>query len=311
MENFHGFDDDMFTGSQKIDFHSFKNGDHKFRVLPPFEKGKLFLQVDLHWGFTDENGRKKALKCTKWTHKQCAICDEVDRLKGEIEQLKASPAATQQQKDELTALTETKEKRVSDIKKKATYLWNILTEEGAQKVLQLSWNGHDPLHQKVKFFWEQKKINVTDPRNNYLMWVSRTGLNAKTRYAYEVLEQNVRALENLKPLIDLSKVYKETTPAELKAVVEQGFVGLAESDPNDRDFSADMPTMDQMTNTTATPAPQTQTPIEKEFKETSPQTSQTPVYTEPLPVEPSPTLNTNLQGAVEDETERLMKMMQE
>ena len=181
MENFYGFDDGMFSAGTKIDFHGFKNGEHKFRILPPYAPGKLFLQVDLHWGFTDENGRKKALKCTKYSHKVCAICDEVDRLKGELETLKLRPTATPEEKNEVLKLIEAKESRISEIKKKPTYLWNILTEEGAQKVLQLSWNGHDPLMQKVKFYWEQKKINVTDPNHNYLIWCSRTGEKAKTR----------------------------------------------------------------------------------------------------------------------------------
>lgn len=306
MENFYGFDDDMFSASQKIDFHSFKNGQHKFRILPPYAPGKLFLQVDLHWGFTDENGRKKALKCTKWTHKKCAICDEVDRLKAEVETLKATPTPTPQAMEEMKKLIEDKEKRISDIKKKPTYLWNILTEEGAQKVLQLSWNGHDPLHQKVKFYWEQKKINVTDPRANYLIFVERSGMNAKTRYAYEVLEQNVRALENLKPLIDLSKVYKETTPAELQAIVEQGFVGLPETDPNDRDFTAEMPSglgaSAAPTTATTTTAASTPAPAAEQ-----PKTSDVP-YQQTPPVQP--TLNQANQATVDAETDNLMKMLQ-
>lgn len=321
MTEHYGFDDDMFAGSQKIAFHGFKNGDHKFRILPPFAKGKLFVQVDLHWGFTDENGKKKALKCTKWTHKNCAICDEVDKLKSEVELLKATPTPTQADKEANTALIEDKEKRISDIRKKPTYLWNILTENGEQKVLQLSWNGHDPLHQKVKFFWEQRKINVTDPVHNYLMFCSRTGLNAKTRYSYEVLEQNVLKLENLKPLIDLDKVYKETTPAELKAIVEQGFVGLPETDPNDRNFSADLPSglgnaeaPSQGSNSTqATSTPTTEsTPANTSgpsqnggstgpSTQTSPSSSTTTL--------PPNTLNAANQATADDEHARLMAML--
>lgn len=230
MTDFFGFSDSMFN-TMKINFHTFKNGEHKFRVLPPFAQDKLFEKVDLHWGYTDMNGAKKALKCTQWTHKQCAICNEVEKLKGEIELLKQD-VSTPDRKFIAEQIV-FKEKRMGDIKRKPTYLWNIQTEDGGMKVLQLSWNGHDALFQKVSFFWKQRKINVTDLNNNYLMFCSRTGQNAKTRYQYEVLEQFVRKIELTSPLIDLSKVYADTTPSQLQEIVDQGCASVPDSDPND------------------------------------------------------------------------------
>jgi hypothetical protein len=298
MTQFHGFDDGMFSNTQKIDFHGFKNGEHKFRILPPFAPGKLFHQVDLHWGFTDEAGKKKALRCTKYSHKTCAICDEVDRLKGEIELLKSKPCATSDEKTENDKMIVDKETRIGDIKKKPTYLWNIVTENGEQKVLQLSWNGHDPLLQKVKFFWEQRKINVTDVNNNYLIFCSRTGLAVKTRYQYEVLEQNIKKLEGLKPLIDLTVVYKESTPAELKAIVEQGFVGIPDADPNDRSFEA-MPA-----GTTAQSALQTTASTQQTTPPPANNTAQQTVQAPPAE------LSAENKQVVDAEAERLMKMLQ-
>lgn len=301
-QQYYGFDDDMFSAGTKINFHGFKNGEHKFRVLPPYAPGKLFLQVDLHWGFTDENGRKKALKCTKYSHKTCAICDEVDKLKGQVELLKGLVPTSEDHKKELTKQITDLEARIGDIKKKPTYLWNIMLDSGEQKVLQLSWNGHDPLNQKVKFYWEQKKINVTDPRNSYGLWCSRTGEKAKTRYQYEVLDQTVRALTDLKPLVDLGKVYKESTPQELKQIVDQGFVGLPSEDPNDRQFAADMPSG---------------IPAENQAKQEAPQTeTKAPVYETPkaenLAVQPSAptTLATDVAKTADEEAEALMKALQ-
>lgn len=253
-----GFTDDMFSDTQRIKFHGFKNGEHRFRILPPFAKGQLYAQVDLHWGFTDENGAKKSLKCTKWTHKTCAICDEVDRIKGEIEMIKNNPSQFPTIEESNMAIEE-REKRVSDIKRKPTYLWNILTEDNLPKVLQLSWNGHEPLLNKVKFLWEQSRVNVTDPENSMQMWCSRTGQNAKTRYQYELIANSGRKLENIQTLIDLTKVYKDTTPAELKGIVERGYVLNTSEDPNDRDFTAAPPTTTQTqqpTNTQQQAAPQ-------------------------------------------------------
>lgn len=296
-----GFDDGMFSDTQKIKFHGFKNGEHRFRVLPPFAPGKLYHQVDLHWGYTDENGGKKAIMCTKFSHKTCAMCDEVDRLKSEVEMIKNNSASYNSIEEANEAIKE-KELRISDVKKKPTYLWNILTEDGGAKVLQLSWNGHEPLLNKVKFLWEVSKINITDLKNNQQMWCSRTGQNAKTRYQYELVGNSARALENVNELIDLTKVYKTTTPSEIKAIVERGYVGNAKEDPNDRDFTASMPSgvggNAPATNTTAN-APVNQPAVNN--APTNPPAAETPVTQTNVasnPVTPSPTTNVNVDNDI-------------
>lgn len=245
-QQFFGFDDNMFESSVRVNFFNIKNGDGIFRLLPPFAQGKLFYQVDLHWGYTDENGKKKALKCTGYTHKSCPICDEHKRLLGQIEILKTQPPGQTSLAELQSQVTEL-EKRASDIKRKPTYLWNILTQEGAQKVLQLSWNGHEPLHQKVKFFWEKRKINITDVNANYSIWYMRSGQNAKTRYQYEVQENTIMKLTNLQPLADLTKIYKDSTPTELKAIVDAGYVTSGAQGSGQDSFN-DMPAGIQQQN---------------------------------------------------------------
>lgn len=252
---FYGFSDDMFASSQRVGFHSFKTGQHKFRLLPPYAPGKMYEQVGLHWGFTDENNKVKALKCTKFSHKSCPICDEVDRLNGQVEMIKTGATSYPNIKAAEEAIADI-QKRVSDIKRKPTYLWNIITEGGEQKVLSLSWNGHDPLHTKVKYFWEQKKINVTNPNENHLMFCERSGQAAKTRYVYEVLDNSTKKLEGLSPLIDLSKVYRDYTPSELREILEKGFAIAPSEDPNDRNFAAEMPSgLNQAQSTPQNSAP--------------------------------------------------------
>jgi hypothetical protein len=171
MTQFYDFSDDMFNASQRIQFHTFKTGDHYFRVLPPFAPNQLFYKVDLHWGFTDENGRKKVLKCTKYTHKMCPICDEVEKLTAEVDMMKKNPSGFNSNEEREMLIGE-KEKKIGDIKRKPTYLWSIVTNDGQAKVLQLSWNGHDPLWNKIKFLWENEKINVTNPSASHKLWCS-------------------------------------------------------------------------------------------------------------------------------------------
>lgn len=235
-----GLTDDLFSDSQKIKFASFKNGEHQFRVLPPFAQGKLYHQVDLHWGFTDEQGRKKALTCTKYSHKTCPICDEADKLNGELKLMEAQ-AHTFSSKEEYEALYTEKSKRYGEIKKKPTYLWNIINSENQVSVLQLSWNGHEPLLTKIKFLWQNNKIDVTNPENSQLLWCQRSGLGAKTRYVFELMQNSGRKLENIGQLVDLTKVYKQYLPTDLRMVLDRGFVPNAVEDPNNRDFTAPLP----------------------------------------------------------------------
>lgn len=284
MTEFYGFDDSMFSATQKIKFTSFKNGEHRFRVLPPFAQGKLYHQVDLHWAYTDENNKKKALKCTKYEFKTCAICDEADRVKAEYEMLEKNPQGFSSA-EELKMAIDEKKKRHSDLKKKASYLWNIISEEGVQSVLQLSWNGHEQLFNKVRFLWEQNKINVSDMNNNMQMWCSRTGQGVMTRYQFELIANSARKIENVTSLIDLTKVYKETTPAELKDIVMRGYVPQTQEDPNDRNFSAPPVagvSMAQQANQMA-PQPQfvQQQPVQQQNYQTPPQQVQQPVYQQP------------------------------
>jgi hypothetical protein len=232
-----GFDDNMFSSTQRIKFTSFKNGEHRFRVLPPFAQGKLYHQVDLHWGFTDENNKKKALKCTKYEFKTCAICDEADKAKADADMISKNPQGFASS-EELKMAFDEKMKRYSDLKKKASYLWNIMADDGVPTVLQLSWNGHEQLFNKVRFLWEQSKINVSDANNSTQLWCSRTGQGVMTRYQFETIANSGRKLENIGQLVDLTKVYKETTPSELKLIVDRGYVPQTLEDPNDRNFKA-------------------------------------------------------------------------
>jgi hypothetical protein len=229
-----GLDESMFMGGSgtTVPYHKFKNGEHKFRVLPPFAQGKLYHKVSIHWGYKDENNHIKALQCSKDHENRCPICEMVDKqekIKVALEQAGRIPEMKQL------------DKWIGDNKRKPTYLWNVLTAEGEQKVLTLSWNGHDPLLNKIKFYFAEKKINVTDPRANYLMYVSRTGEKAKTRYSYEVLENAVKQITYNK-LYDLTKVYKIYKYDELKKIVDAGAVtGKQQQQHKEEDFLAQLP----------------------------------------------------------------------
>jgi len=240
----YGLSNEMFD-SQRINFHSFegnKNGsakEHKFRVLPAYAPGKLFHKVGLHWGFKTADGKMKAITCALEEKGSCPICDKVNFLKGQLETIEASLTS---EFDPIKRATLEKNKTdielyISDHRRKPMYLWNVVTEEGDQKVLQLSWNGHDPLFEKIKFIFSQQKIDVTSISNSYLMYCNRSGLKAKTRYQYEMLQGFEKQLDITK-LTDLAKVYVSKSLEYLQEVVDTETVPADKVDPNDRNFDA-------------------------------------------------------------------------
>lgn len=249
LPTYYGLSDEMFQET-KVDFHSFKNGESRFRILPGYAPGKTFHKIGLHWGFTDSGGGRKAIVCTLESHDNCPICNEVNGRKErkkqirarveELEAMKATASSEQQQAimaelGQLAQEVAELDAYISEFRRKPTFLWNILTEEGTQKVLKLTYNGHEPLHSKVKWYWQNKRIDVTDPRNNMLMWVSRTGQKAQTRYSYEVLENFAKPIQ-FGDLTDLSKIYRIRPPEDLQKILSQGFVDSKE-DPTEQQYT--------------------------------------------------------------------------
>ncbi|MCH9665565.1 MAG: hypothetical protein K0U41_06910 [Gammaproteobacteria bacterium] len=241
----YGLDEQMFN-TQKIDYHSFdgnKDGspkDHNFRLLPPFAPGKIYHKVRLHWGYRSADGKMKALQCSYAQTGTCPICDHIKSLQGDLENIDASlkVEADMARRSSLEALRKEKDEYIRDHRAKPTYLWNVLSSDDKQKVLRLSWNGHDPLHEKVKFIFSQLKTDVTSLSNNMLMYCNRSGLGAKTRYTYEKLDGHPRDLTQLvTSLTDLTKVYQERTPEFLQIVLDTDEVPPNSENPNDRNFN--------------------------------------------------------------------------
>lgn len=278
-----GLSNDMFS-TQRINFHAFegnKNGspkEHKFRVLPAYAPGKLFHKVGLHWGFRTADNKMKALTCTLEDNGSCPICDKVNMLKGQLETIEAALTTEfdPQKRANLESQKEDINGYVGDHRRKPMYLWNIITEEGDQKVLQLSWNGHDPLLEKIKFVYSNQKIDVTNLQSSTLMYCNRSGLMAKTRYGYEILGGYEKALD-VTALTDLSKVYVAKDLQYLQVVVDTEVIPADTEDPNARTVEAKQELPGQVPPANVqTVAPQAAV---------IPQTQVAPVTTQPAPAE--------------------------
>lgn len=257
----YGLSDQMFGDFEKKPTYKLKNGEHKFRLLPPWEANKLYAFIRLHW-IGDEQGKYKIpVRCPapkkKGAEELCPICYVAQKMKNQAADMMATNKAVEGK--EL-------EERAGSMSAKATYLWQILNNEGQHEMLSLSYRAHESLMQKVGFFWKQKQINVTDPERNYKMYCNRTGQKAQTNYAFEVLDgQNDIRKIDLPTLWDLSDHHKVKPIEDLKKIAELGFVPSnkkkEDAQPNPKQDAQPNPEQDaQSTSTTEKTTQQTTEP---------------------------------------------------
>lgn len=222
----YGLDDSMFGDFKKVENYKLKNGEHKFRILPPFAEGQLYAFVRLHWMSNQDGSFKIPVRClaTKkaGAEEVCPICWQAKQMKDKAANLKATGDVENGQ-----AL----EDRASNINARATYIWQILDNEGQHKVLSIGYRAHEALKQKVGFYWKQKKVNVTNPERNYKIYCNRTGQKAQTNYAFEVLDgpQDVRKID-VPELHNLNEIHETRSIEEMKKIAVDGFVTIKKKD---------------------------------------------------------------------------------
>lgn len=208
-----GLSDDMLDdGNTNIPFHKFKTGAHKFRLLPPFSATSLFWEEWLHW-IDDREGKPHAITCGKRFYRQCPLCDVKQKARAMKDNAElVGDAVTKKNMETL----------MGKFGARPTFMWHIMVGDD-YKILQLSNNGQTSLLSKVKFYWNEKRINLTDPNANYMMYVERTGEKSATKYAFEVLDTIPPAKIQLPKYIDLTTVYPPLPINEMVEVANSGF----------------------------------------------------------------------------------------
>lgn len=215
-----GLSNEMFDSYQKVDIYKFKAGEHRWRFLPPYKPNQLFSQIPIHWGYQDTDDKTFPVRCLASTKKgwtDCPICCEHQRMITEAAGLKSTG------KEEDVKKAEVIEKRAGEIRRVATFNWQVLDDSGSHKVLSLTYNPNEGLKKKIGYWWKVKKVNVTDPERNYIIYCNKTGKGSQTNYQYEVEESNIRKIEVPK-LYDLDNIYEPVEYEVLKQIVETGFL---------------------------------------------------------------------------------------
>jgi hypothetical protein len=111
------------------DLETIKDGTSYYRILPPFGKnnrGALWSQYMIHWGFEDASGNKVPVTCSYLTEKFCPICTKVR----DAEEKRKGFAKGTSEYDQLDAFIRT-------YSVDNGYYLNAVTQEGLVKKLKL------------------------------------------------------------------------------------------------------------------------------------------------------------------------------
>lgn len=232
QQEFFGLSDDMLEdGGPDVPFHKFKNGSHKFRLAPPFDAKSLFHEEWLHWMKTKE-GHVRAIPCGKRHYNgQCPLCDRKDLIRKHRDHAEMVGDVAKKQQMQV---------EYGNWSAKPTVLWNILLGDD-YKVLQISTNGHTELLKKVKFWWNEKRINLTSPQQNYLIYVERTGEKSTTRYTFEVIDTVPPIQIPVPKILNLAEVYKPIPLEEMVKITQTGYAPSWENAKKKVDPNAPLP----------------------------------------------------------------------
>ena len=218
QQNYYGFDDEMFQGNfEKLEKYKFGNGIHKIRFLPPYKPKTLYCKVDLHWGYTDATGQSYPVKCIG--ENICPLCIEHKRMKGQADEAMAHSGNDPEKRDAAMEL----QKAAGNIRRKPTYIYQILDFNGNHKQINFTYKQHMAVYGNITFFWKEKKINVTDPAKNMIIYIDRQGKGNQTTYQIQILEDTIKKIDVPK-LVILHEIHKDQSLESMQEIVKTGFL---------------------------------------------------------------------------------------
>lgn len=225
--------DGMASGNRR-EIKRFKvtEGSHLYRILPPFgtdHQKRASRQIQLHWGYTTSDGKKRPLVCSYQHEGSCPICIKVKSMEEDLKALKDSGA----DEDEIKELEQT----ISARRVKRSFLLNAANKEGEVGVLEISKTAHDQLLDLMREQITKFAKNPTSLKDGVWFLFTRSGKGFKTEYKVAVnkaivkvdgedLERVDRAalapsiIEDYESLAyDIHAMYKPQSSADLARIV--------------------------------------------------------------------------------------------
>ena len=207
-------------------------GTHILRILPPFgtnHNNMASQEVNLHWGFIASNGQVKPICCSYKFDGYCPICARAK----ELEVLAQRAKATGDEEGEKQNNADSQK-----LRNRRTFLYNAANKEGTVGILELTKTTHDELIKLFKEYISKYDLNPTSLTDGVWFQITREGKSLKTKYFVkfnkttakidgELIEKLDRTplaeniLNNYEKLaIDIHTLYKPTTAADLKKILE-------------------------------------------------------------------------------------------
>ncbi len=151
-----------------------KEGKNQIRILPPYsEDGVWMFELSLHYGFVDEEGRKRAYPCLRqWKKQRCPGCDAISELK------KVDGGG----------------KAADRLRPKPKYYVNLIDRRvGEDKVFIYGFSGK-AINEILSYDDDEEDYgDITNPKKGFDIVVEKEGSGLKTRYSIRIKPKSVPA----------------------------------------------------------------------------------------------------------------------
>jgi hypothetical protein len=192
-----------------------KEGKNQVRILPPYsKKGVWIFELALHYGFVDDEERKRAYPCLRqWKGEKCPACDAAAELK------KVDGGS----------------KAADRMRPRSKYYVNLIDRRvGEDKVFIYGFSGK-AMNQIGSYDDDTEDYgDITNPKKGFDIIVEKTGSGLKTRYDIRIKPKSTPA-GDFADLYDLeAEIPNDITAREMAEMIQKQYSELlADFDPDE------------------------------------------------------------------------------
>lgn len=192
-----------------------KEGKNQVRILPPYSKAGVWMfELSLHYGFTDDEDRKRAYPCLRqWKGEKCPACDAISELK------KVDGGS----------------KAADRMRPRSKYYVNLIDRRiGEDKVFIYGFSGK-AMNAIMSYDDDEEDYgDITNPKKGFDIVVEKEGSGLKTRYDIRIKPKPTPA-GDFADLFDLeAEIPNEISAREMADLIQVQYSELLEDfDPDE------------------------------------------------------------------------------
>lgn len=187
-----------------------RDGKNQIRILPPYsEKGLWFFELALHYGFTDEEERKRAYPCMKqWKDEPCPACDAMAIIKKQDGGKKVADKMFPRSKYYVNLI----DRRIGEDK---VFIWGISGKM---------------LNEIMSYEDDEDYGNITHPKKGFDFVIEKSGQGLQTKYQIRIKPKSTPA-GDFPDLFDLEEeVPNEITGREMAEMLLEQYSEFLEDE---------------------------------------------------------------------------------